>query len=95
MAGVKVPYNLRLIALALVGLVLVGVAGFHFIEGWSWFDGFYMVITTFTTIGYQETHPLSHAGRVFNVGWVLYHLIEHEAGHRGQINLLRHLLRVR
>jgi voltage-gated potassium channel len=26
-----------------------------------------MVITTFTTIGYQETHPLSHAGRVFNV----------------------------
>lgn len=25
-----------------------------------------MVITTFTTIGYQEVHPLSHAGRVFN-----------------------------
>jgi uncharacterized damage-inducible protein DinB len=33
--------------------------------------------------------------RVFNVGWVLYHLIEHEAGHRGQINLLRHLRRAR
>jgi len=29
--------------------------------------------------------------RVFNVGWVFYHLIEHEAGHRGQIALLRHL----
>ena len=29
--------------------------------------GFYMVITTFSTIGYQEVHPLSHAGRVFNV----------------------------
>src|SRR5437868_12400836 len=26
-----------------------------------------MVITTLTTIGYQEVHPLSHAGRVFNV----------------------------
>ena len=25
-----------------------------------------MVITTFTTIGYQEVHPLSHPGRVFN-----------------------------
>lgn len=25
-----------------------------------------MVITTFTTIGYQEVHPLSHLGRVFN-----------------------------
>jgi uncharacterized damage-inducible protein DinB len=31
--------------------------------------------------------------RVFNPGWVLYHMIEHEAGHRGQINLLRHLAR--
>ena len=29
--------------------------------------------------------------RVFNVGWVFYHLLEHEAGHRGQIALLRHL----
>ena len=29
--------------------------------------------------------------RVFNVGWVLYHILEHEAGHHGQINLLRHL----
>ena len=63
--------NLRLIGVALLGLTLAGTAGFHFIEGWSWFDGFYMVITTFTTIGYQETHPLSHAGRVFNVGLII------------------------
>jgi uncharacterized damage-inducible protein DinB len=32
--------------------------------------------------------------RVFNVGWVLYHLLEHEAGHRAQI-LLRHAHRIR
>jgi uncharacterized damage-inducible protein DinB len=25
-----------------------------------------------------------------NVGWTLYHILEHEAGHYGQINLLRH-----
>ncbi len=48
-----------------------GTAGYHFIEGWSWFDGFYMVVTTLTTIGYQEVHPLSHAGRVFNVFVIL------------------------
>jgi voltage-gated potassium channel len=64
---VKASHNLRLIGLALVLVIVTGTAGFHFIEGWSWFDGFYMVITTLTTIGYQETHPLSHAGRVFNV----------------------------
>src|SRR3954466_5054138 len=59
--------NLRLIGIALLSIVLFGTGGFHFIEGWSWFDGFYMVVTTLTTIGYQEVHPLSHAGRIFNV----------------------------
>ena len=52
-------------------VMTVGTAGFHFIEGWPWFDGFYMVVTTLTTIGYQEVHPLSHAGRVFNVFVIL------------------------
>src|SRR5437899_3596700 len=59
--------NLKLIAIALVVVTLVGMTGFHYIEGWTWFDGFYMVITTLSTIGYQEVHPLSHAGRVFNL----------------------------
>jgi voltage-gated potassium channel len=63
--------NLKRIAIALVVLTLIGMAGFHYIEGWSWFDGFYMVVTTFTTIGYQELHPLSHAGRIFNVVLIL------------------------
>jgi voltage-gated potassium channel len=48
-------------------LTASGTVGFHFIEGWSWFDSFYMVIITLSTIGYQEVHTLSHAGRVFNV----------------------------
>src|SRR5437764_7802534 len=63
----KTLRNLRLIGLALLGVILIGTAGFHFIERWPWFDGFYMIVTTLTTIGYQEVHPLSHAGRVFNV----------------------------
>jgi voltage-gated potassium channel len=66
MAAVKAIFNLRIIFLALIVLVLIGIAGFHFLEGWPWFDGFYMVITTISTIGYGEVHPLSHAGRVFN-----------------------------
>ena len=63
--------NLRLIAAALLLLVLIGMAGFHFIEGWPWFDGLYMTVTTFTTIGYQEIHPLSHAGRIFNLALIV------------------------
>ena len=63
--------NLRTIGALLLLVMAMGTAGYHYIEGWPWFDGFYMVVTTLTTIGYQEVHPLSHAGRVFNVFVIL------------------------
>jgi len=63
--------NLRWLVVALLVLGLIGTAGFHYIEGWSWFDGFYMVVITFTSIGYGEVHPLSQHGREFNVGLIL------------------------
>jgi voltage-gated potassium channel len=63
--------NVKFLSAALLFVAMIGTAGFHFIEHWSWFDGFYMVLTTLTTIGYQEVHPLSQAGRYFNVGIIL------------------------
>jgi voltage-gated potassium channel len=63
--------HLRTIGALLILVIAIGTAGFHYIEGWPWFDGFYMVVTTLTTIGYQELHPLSHAGRMFNVFIIL------------------------
>src|SRR6516164_3034979 len=66
MAAMDVLPKLKYLVIALLLLVLFGVAGFHFIEHWSWFDGFYMVLTTITSIGYGEIHPLSHVGRIFN-----------------------------
>src|ERR1051325_6472250 len=49
-------------ALTLVG----GTLGFVWIEHYPVFDAFYMTLTTVTTVGYGEIHPLSHAGRIFN-----------------------------
>jgi voltage-gated potassium channel len=49
----------------------MGTAGYHFIENWSWFDSLYMVIVTFSTVGYQEVHPLSHLGRMFTMGVIV------------------------
>lgn len=63
--------NVKFLAAALLCVAMIGTAGFHYIEHWSWFDGFYMVLTTLTTIGYQEVHPLSQVGRYFNVGIIL------------------------
>jgi voltage-gated potassium channel len=56
---------LKLVLVALIALTVAGTVGFHFIEGWGWFDSFYMVVITLSTVGYQEVHPLSFAGRVF------------------------------
>jgi voltage-gated potassium channel len=60
----RIRLRLALISLSIV--IAAGTLGFHLIEGWSWFDGFYMTLTTMTTIGYGEIHPLSHTGRIFN-----------------------------
>jgi voltage-gated potassium channel len=59
--------NIKLIFAALLALVAGGTAGYHFIEGWPWFDGFYMVVITISTIGFNEVHPLSQAGRVLTI----------------------------
>jgi len=47
----------------------VGTVGYRLIEGpnWSYFDALYMTAITLTTIGYQEVHPLSPAGRAFTI----------------------------
>lgn len=57
--------------LALGALIIIGVAGYMFIEGWSALDALWMVVITMTTIGYGEVHPLSPPGRVFTIGLIV------------------------
>ena len=45
--------------------VAFGTLGFVIVEGYPVFDAFYMTLITVSTVGYQELHPLSDAGRVF------------------------------
>lgn len=51
---------------AILATLLLGTAGFVLIEDYPPFDAFYMTLTTMTTVGYGEIHPLSRAGRMFN-----------------------------
>ena len=34
------------------------------VEGWDFFDAFYMAVITLTTVGYEELYPLSTLGRM-------------------------------
>jgi voltage-gated potassium channel len=69
-------------SLLLIGVVVVaGTAGYVLIEGWSAFDSLYMTVTTITTVGFGEVHPLSASGKaftilliIFGVGTILYTL---------------------
>ncbi len=55
-----------LIATLIALMMCVGTVGFRVIEGYTFFEAFYMTLITITTVGYQELHPLSQAGRIFN-----------------------------
>ncbi len=55
-------------AVALLAVIVAGgTAGYSVIEGWNVWDAFYMTITTVTTVGYGEVHPLSRPGQAFTV----------------------------
>ena len=51
----------------LVAVIVIGVLGYEIIEGWNFLDSIYMTVTTITTVGYSEVHPLSSGGRIFSI----------------------------
>lgn len=57
---------------ALLTLLIGGTSGYHFIEGWHWFDGLYMTVITLATIGYGEVNRLSEAGRAFTIILIVF-----------------------
>jgi voltage-gated potassium channel len=52
-------------------MVAVGVVGYMGIEGWSFWDAFYMTMITVTTVGYREVHEMSSMGQ----GWTVLVLL--------------------
>jgi voltage-gated potassium channel len=54
-------------ALALVAIIAIGTIGYELIEGWNFLDALFMTVTTITTVGFSEVHPLSTGGRIFTI----------------------------
>ncbi|HWE49623.1 MAG TPA: potassium channel protein [Bryobacteraceae bacterium] len=68
----RILRRIVLIAALLALTLFIGTLGFTLIEGYGIFDAFYMTLITITTVGYQEVHPLSQAGRIFNSMLILF-----------------------
>jgi voltage-gated potassium channel len=58
-------------AALLVGLLVIGSLGFVWLQGWNFFDALYMTVTTLSTVGYGEIHPLTRIGRLYNMALIL------------------------
>lgn len=57
--------------IAIIGVISFGTIGYVVIEQWKFFDALYMTIITLTTVGYNEVHSLSRAGRTFSIVLIL------------------------
>ncbi len=54
-------------AIYLAIVLVVGVAGYYFIENYSLIDALYMTVITTSTVGFGEILPLSDTGKIFTV----------------------------
>ncbi|MBI5468177.1 MAG: potassium channel family protein, partial [Deltaproteobacteria bacterium] len=59
------------VVLIFISIITLGVAGLMLIEGWSFLDALYMTVTTVSTVGFREVHPLTQAGTVFIIGFII------------------------
>lgn len=62
-------------AIALFGVFLTGTLWYKLVEGWGWSDAIYMTVITLATVGYGETQPLGHRGRIFTIVLILMGVI--------------------
>jgi voltage-gated potassium channel len=55
----------------LLVVLIAGIVGFRLIEGFSLLDSLYMVVITIATVGFNEVHPLTDAGKIFTIILIL------------------------
>jgi len=63
--------QLSLALAAIVGVVLLGTAGYMVIEGWGVLDAAYMTIISLSTVGFGEVQSLSQQGKLFTIALIL------------------------
>ncbi len=63
--------NVRLAVLLCLCVLVAGTLGYHLIEGWDFFESFYMTVITISTVGFEEVRQMDGAGRLLTVMLIL------------------------
>ena len=67
------PFRTAFIAISLMLLIIVtGVTGYIFLEGYSFTDAFFMTVITISTVGFREVHKLSNPGIYFTAFLIIF-----------------------
>lgn len=56
---------------AFLSVTVVGTVGYRLL-GFGYLDAVYQTVTTITTVGFREVHPLTPAGQVFTIVLILF-----------------------
>ncbi|MDD3119297.1 MAG: NAD-binding protein [Victivallales bacterium] len=82
--------KVRLCLVLIIGVILAGTFGYRLIEEWGWIDCIYMTVTTLSTVGYSEVHPLSFWGRIFTVSLIIGGVGTLAFGMAGMVEVIFH-----
>ena len=66
--------NLLIYLLMFIGLLITGTIGYVILENYSFLDALYMTVITLASVGYAETVPLHHKGKIFTIFLILANL---------------------
>jgi voltage-gated potassium channel len=70
----KVINRFRVALMLMASAVGIGTTGYMIIEGYTWFEAYYMTVITLASVGFSEVHPLSDAGRLFTSLLIIFNI---------------------
>jgi voltage-gated potassium channel len=69
-SGLDILRRFRIPLIGVLVAVVYGVLGYSLIFGWNALDALYMTVTTLTTVGFREVHPLGRSGEIFTISLI-------------------------
>lgn len=58
-----------------LGVLLLGIVGYRYLEEWSWIDCVNYAVSIMVTTGNAEVYPQTYWGKIFNVFYMLLSVI--------------------